>query len=69
MLGAQRNAKIIGIFTRLLRRDGKPQYLKHIPQVWRLLEGICAPGAGPGQGDGSSCHVPKAQRIAPGVTA
>lgn len=38
LLGAQRNAKIIGIFTRLDRRDGKPRYLGHIPRVWRLLE-------------------------------
>jgi len=38
-LGAQRNAKIIGIFTRLSRRDGKHGYLQHIPRVWRLLEG------------------------------
>jgi aminoglycoside/choline kinase family phosphotransferase len=37
-LGAQRNAKIIGIFTRLCRRDGKPGYLRHIPRTWRLLE-------------------------------
>lgn len=38
VLGAQRNAKIIGIFTRLLRRDSKPHYLRHIPRTWRLLE-------------------------------
>jgi aminoglycoside/choline kinase family phosphotransferase len=38
ILAAQRNAKIIGIFTRLWRRDGKPRYLDHIPRVWRLLE-------------------------------
>jgi len=38
VLGAQRSAKIIGIFTRLCLRDGKPQYLAHIPRVWRLLE-------------------------------
>lgn len=38
-LGAQRNAKIIGIFTRLSRRDGKHGYLRHISRVWRLLEG------------------------------
>jgi len=37
-LGAQRNAKIVGIFTRLWRRDGKPRYLPHIGRVWRLLE-------------------------------
>lgn len=38
VLGAQRSAKIIGIFTRLCRRDGKPQYLRHIPRLWRLIE-------------------------------
>jgi aminoglycoside/choline kinase family phosphotransferase len=38
VLGAQRNCKIVGIFTRLWRRDGKPQYLGHIPRVWRLIE-------------------------------
>lgn len=37
LLGAQRSAKIVGIFTRLCVRDGKPIYLKHIPRVWRLL--------------------------------
>jgi aminoglycoside/choline kinase family phosphotransferase len=38
ILGAQRNAKIIGIFARLSRRDGKHGYLGMIPRVWRLLE-------------------------------
>ncbi len=38
ILGAQRHAKVIGVFTRLSHRDGKPQYLKHIPHVWSLLE-------------------------------
>jgi aminoglycoside/choline kinase family phosphotransferase len=38
ILGAQRHAKVIGIFTRLDRRDGKPVYLRHIPRVWRLFE-------------------------------
>lgn len=37
-LGAQRNSKIIGIFTRLSRRDGKHHYLQHLPRVWRYLE-------------------------------
>ena len=37
-LAAQRNCKILGIFTRLWKRDGKPGYLVHIPRVWRLLE-------------------------------
>ena len=38
VMGAQRAAKIIGIFTRLDQRDGKPLYLRHIPRVWRLLQ-------------------------------
>ncbi|PHZ83956.1 phosphotransferase [Paremcibacter congregatus] len=37
ILGAQRNAKIIGIFSRLYLRDGKDSYLKLIPRVWGLL--------------------------------
>ncbi|HEX7872526.1 MAG TPA: phosphotransferase [Sphingobium sp.] len=38
ILGAQRNAKIIGIFTRLWKRDGKPRYLDFLPRMWGLLE-------------------------------
>jgi aminoglycoside/choline kinase family phosphotransferase len=38
ILAAQRNCKILGIFTRLWRRDGKPRYLVHLPRIWRLLE-------------------------------
>ncbi|MBD2842049.1 aminoglycoside phosphotransferase family protein [Erythrobacter rubeus] len=37
-LGAQRNAKIVGIFTRLYKRDGKPRYLGMIPRVWNAME-------------------------------
>jgi len=38
VLGAQRNAKIVGIFTRLWQRDGKPRYAVLCPRVWRYLE-------------------------------
>lgn len=38
ILGAQRSTKILGVFTRLDRRDGKPDYLVHVPRVWRWLE-------------------------------
>ena len=34
VLAAQRNAKIIGIFTRLCVRDGKAHYLDYLPRVW-----------------------------------
>lgn len=37
VLGGQRNTKIVGIFTRLWRRDGKAAYLDLIPRGWRLL--------------------------------
>jgi tRNA threonylcarbamoyl adenosine modification protein YjeE len=37
-LAAQRATKILGIFARLNRRDGKPQYLRHIPRLLRYLE-------------------------------
>lgn len=38
LLGAQRNMKIIGIFTRLSHRDGKHHYPKMNGHVWTLLE-------------------------------
>jgi aminoglycoside/choline kinase family phosphotransferase len=37
IMTAQRATKILGIFARLDRRDGKPQYLRHLPRVWRYL--------------------------------
>jgi tRNA threonylcarbamoyl adenosine modification protein YjeE len=36
-LAAQRATKILGIFARLDRRDGKPQYLRHMPRLWNYL--------------------------------
>jgi aminoglycoside/choline kinase family phosphotransferase len=33
IMSAQRNSKILGIFVRLDRRDGKPDYLKHLPRI------------------------------------
>lgn len=37
-LGAQRNTKILGIFVRLAHRDGKRNYLTHLPRIWGYLE-------------------------------
>jgi tRNA threonylcarbamoyl adenosine modification protein YjeE len=37
VMGAQRATKILGIFARLDRRDGKPQYLAHLPRIERYL--------------------------------
>jgi aminoglycoside/choline kinase family phosphotransferase len=36
-LAAQRASKVLGIFARLDKRDGKPQYLRHMPRVWNYL--------------------------------
>ncbi len=33
IMATQRASKILGIFVRLLERDGKPQYLRHIPRL------------------------------------
>ena len=37
IMGAQRATKILGIFARLDRGDGKPQYLKHLPRIETYL--------------------------------
>jgi len=37
-LAAQRATKILGIFARLDRRDGKPLYLRHMPRLWNYLQ-------------------------------
>jgi aminoglycoside/choline kinase family phosphotransferase len=38
VMAAQRNAKIVGIFARLYKRDGRPRYLAFLPRVWTYLE-------------------------------
>ena len=44
-MAAQRATKILGIFARLERRDRKPQYLRHMPRVWRYLQRALAHAA------------------------
>jgi N-acetylmuramate 1-kinase len=36
-MGAQRASKILGLFARLDKRDGKPDYLRHLPRIERYL--------------------------------
>jgi N-acetylmuramate 1-kinase len=38
VLAAQRNTRILGVFTRLWKRDGKPHYTHFQPRMWGLLE-------------------------------
>lgn len=67
VLSAQRNAKIAGIFVRLFRRDGKPQYLAHIDRVWRLLDcDLAHPALAPVRA-WFERHVPHAWRARPPV--
>jgi len=65
ILAAQRNCKILGIFTRLWKRDRKPGYLIHIPRLWRLLEAdLRDPALGTIRG-WLDRHLPPAARRAP----
>jgi N-acetylmuramate 1-kinase len=38
VLGAQRNTRILGVFSRLWKRDDKPRYRSFQPRMWGLLE-------------------------------
>ena len=61
ILGAQRAVRIIGVFHRLARRDGKPAYLAHLPRVWGHLDrNLAHPGARARCGPGSSAGAPRA---------
>jgi hypothetical protein len=68
-LAAQRHCKVIGIFTRLCVRDGKPIYLGHIPRVWRLLERACGEPLLAPLRDWLDTHIPARYRGIPNVTA
>jgi hypothetical protein len=37
-LAALNEARILGIFARLISRDGKPRYRQFMPRMWRHLE-------------------------------
>jgi aminoglycoside/choline kinase family phosphotransferase len=64
ILGAQRNVKILGIFTRLWKRDNKPHYRTFQPRVWRYLErDLAHPALAPVR-TWFDAHVPLAQRAA-----
>lgn len=41
-MGVQRHMKAIGIFSRLLLRDGKPGYLEDIPRTLMYVVDVCA---------------------------
>ena len=64
-LAAQRNTRILGVFTRLWKRDGKPGYRRFQPRMWGLLErDLDQPGLEPVR-DWFAANVPPEVRIAP----
>ena len=65
ILAAQRNCKILGIFTRLWKRDGKPSYLVHVPRLWRLLDADLREPALSGIARWLDRHLPPAARRTP----
>ncbi len=65
VLGAQRNCKILGIFTRLAKRDGKHDYLAHIPRVSEYLERCLRHPATAGLREWFDTHLPADQRAGP----
>ena len=63
VMGAQRATRILGVFVRLWRRDGKPGYLHHIPRLWRQLDdNLCHPALRP-VAEWFETHLPARERV------
>ena len=63
-LAAQRNTRILGVFTRLWKRDDKPHYKGFQPRMWGLLErDLAHPALAPVR-DWFDRHVPADKRAA-----
>ena len=69
VIGAQRNTRILGTFTRLLLRDGKPGYLQFMPRTWRLVTADLAHGAMAPVREWFDRHLPAATRQPPSLDA
>ena len=64
-LAAQRNTRILGVFTRLWKRDNKPHYTQFQPRMWGLLErDLAQPGMEPVR-DWFDANVGPDYRVAP----
>ena len=64
-LAAQRNTRILGVFTRLWKRDDKPHYTQFQPRMWGLLErDLAQPGLEPVR-DWFDANVAPEFRVAP----
>lgn len=63
-LAAQRNTRILGVFTRLWKRDNKPHYRSFQPRMWGLLERDLAQPGLEALHDWFARHVPAHARAA-----
>ncbi|MGH6992450.1 MAG: aminoglycoside phosphotransferase family protein, partial [Caulobacteraceae bacterium] len=61
-LGALNIARILGIFARLVVRDGKPRYAALTPRMWRYLDKCLAGPAPAGLADWISRYAPAESR-------
>lgn len=62
LLGVQRNLKILGIFTRLWKRDNKPRYRAFQPRVWAYVErSLAHPALAPAKA-WMDAHIPAGKR-------
>lgn len=65
LAGAARNSRILGLWPRLWRRDGKPQYLRFVTRTWNLLErDLAHPALAPIR-DWYDSHLPAVERRQP----
>ncbi len=64
-MAAHRHVKCLGLFVRLAKRDGKPNYLPHIPRLWRLLDHALAHPALKPLAEWLAVEVPPDQRVVP----
>ncbi len=64
VLAAQRNSRILGVFTRLWQRDGKRHYTAFQPRMWGLLERNLAHAALAPVRDWFERNLPPAKRAA-----
>jgi len=63
-LAAQRNTRILGVFCRLWKRDGKDRYKQFQPRMWGLLErDLAKPGLEPVKA-WFDAHIAPAKRAA-----
>lgn len=63
-IGVQRHLKVLGIFARLLHRDGKPRYLEDAPRFLDYLEAVL-----PRHPELAPLHAFTAGRVRPALEA